>query len=223
LFKHLETDCENFEKGKQIYKNIDSKQKQQISQLNFNAIFTPVTETPDPSFESKEFQDQPNLNLVSSSKNKGETKKLQFIKEIQIPGLALGQIHLKSNQFCVFGHYVKNRFVRQYAAYRVEDNNVQVVDITTNQECAVLSGHTDLVTEIRYFKSKKDYNLLFTCSYDGYVFIWDISTFTKIRSINFKTWTLSVVIAPHFENELIFVCGGYSKASPIKERLFQLF
>lgn len=216
LFKHLEIDCENFEKGKQLYKNIDSKKKVFISKLNFNAIFTPVTETPDPKFESLEFQEHPNLNLVTSSKNKGETKKIQFIKEIQIPDLALGQIHLKSNQFCVFGLNIKNRYVRQFAAYRVDDYNVQIIDIATNQDCALLKGHTDLVTEIRYFKSRKDYNLLFTCSYDGNVFIWDINTFTRLKSINFKTWTLSVVIAPHFDNELVFVCGGYSKASPIK-------
>lgn len=213
LFKHLEKDCENFVKGKPL---TNHQNQFNISRLNFNAVTTPITETRDPDFESIEFQEHTNLGLVGSSKSKGENKKIQFIKKIEVPRLALGQIHLKFNQFCVFGLSIKNRYARQFIAYRVEDFNVQVCDLTTSQDCALLTGHADLVTEIRYFKSRNELNLLFTCSYDGFVFVWDVQSFTKLRSIHFKTWALSIVLGPLADSELIFICGGYSKTSPIK-------
>lgn len=215
VFRHLEYTCEYFSKEIKT-KKFDPKAKFQISKLNLNAKLTPETDTPDPEFEALPFREQTDLLLASSSKDYRPTKKLILVKEIDIQDLSIGQIHLKSNQFCVFGLFIKNKYIKYHIAYRVEQNNIQVIDILTAEPCAMLKGHEDLVTEIRYFKTKKEYNLLLTSSYDGNLFIWEVSTFNRVKEINTKSWVLSAVIAPHIDQEYIFIAGGYSKNSPIK-------
>lgn len=215
IFQHLEYLCENFTKVVKTLK-LSSKAKFQMSKFNIDAKATPEIDTPDPEFEALPFREQTDLHLASSSKDNRPTKKLILVKEIEVPDLSIGQIHLKSFQFCVFGLFIKSKYIKYHIAYRVEQNNIQVIDILTDEPCAILKGHEDLITEIRYFKTKKEYNLLLSSSYDGNLFIWEVSTFNKVKEINTKSWVLSSVIAPHVDQEYIFIAGGYSKNSPIK-------
>lgn len=215
FFKHLEISCEGFKTYSM--KEYPSKQlKQQLCKMNINAKSTPLTEQPDPDYQARVVQDHKSLSLAIHTKEHRPQKKFTLVKEIEVPSLAIGQIHLKSFQFCVFGLFFKGRYIKYHIAYRAENNNVEVIDLLENQICATLKGHTDLVTEIKYIKTRKEYNLLLTSSYDGNLLIWEISTFKMVKKIESKSWVLSSTIATHNDQDLIFVAGGYSKNSPIK-------
>lgn len=214
LFTHLENTCEMF-RTFPIKTQRSKEEKTRVSKLNFNSAVTPLTETVEAEFQAKEIQDHLNLTLATHQKEKKTTRHLIPIKDIEIPNLAVGEIHLKSNQFCVFGLIVKNRYLRYHVAYRAEENNIDVLDLGDYTICATLKGHKDLVSEIRYIKTKKDYNLLLTSSYDGNLFIWEVSTFNLVRRIVSNSWVLSSTIANHNDQEIVFLTGGYCKNSPI--------
>lgn len=214
-FKHLEYSCNNF-KTFPIISNYSIKEKQQFSKININSKTTPFTESMDPEYQAREMQEHKNCFVASNTKEHRPNKKLVLIKEIELPNLAIGQIHLKSYQFCVFGLCVKNRYIKYYIAYRGDSNGVEVIDLLDNSLCASLRGHLDLVTEIKYFKTKKEYNLLLTSSYDSNLLIWEISTFKMVKKINNNSWVLSSIILNYNDQELVFIAGGYSKNTPIK-------
>lgn len=284
-FKHLEYNCDEFsiaaeniaERFYQTKLNLTNKEIFNLSRVNIISKSTPITETPDPIYNAGIIQDSIDICLTNAHKDYKPVKKLNFVKDIDASDLSIGQIHLKSNQFCVFGLFVKNRYIKYHLAYRINDNNIKVIELLEKNNCTlgenvniinknnnsnynknllsnnstmsfnksksinkfsksssntlinqinnekidnhnitILVGHKDLVTEIRYFKTKKEYNLLLSCSYDCTLIIWEVSSFNKVKVIDFNTWAISALIAPLKNEEFVFIAGGYSKNSPIK-------
>ena len=103
----------------------------------------------------------------------------------------------------------------------------------TLNDTLYLEGHEDLITEIRYFKTKKELNILMSCSYDCTAILWDIQQQFKLNCIiEYNTWVLTGVITTLLNldsADIVILSGGFIKSNPIsvfsletQEELFSL-
>ena len=214
-FHHLELNCDMFIKQPLTKKVYSLKDKEIISRLNINAIQTPTTEQPDGIYIAMEMKDHKDLVLSCASKEYKPSNKPTLVKEIEVLDLSISQVPLKSNLFCAFSLVIKGKASKNYIAYRIQDKNIEILDLADDSIAAILQGHKDNIVEIRYHRNQ-DNNVLLTSSYDEFVIAWDIETFNIIKQFNFKSWVLSSVIVSIDDKEVIVLAGGYSKNYPIK-------
>lgn len=193
LFNHLETECLKF-KCKAQQQEISKYNQQQLSKVILNSKQTPFTERPDNGFIAKEIQKSQNIELSHNAKEYRLNSKFKVLHQIEVPYISMGKVPIKSNLFCVFGLYYKDRYIKYHIAYRAfinKEHTIEIIDLSDNTVCSSLKGHTDHITEIKYYYTKSGCNYLISCSYDGLVNLWDVSNFKLVRKINFGCWAFS--------------------------------
>ena len=227
LLQHLETECnyfmskasENIKQKLEIERDSFLKENNLIRLLINKVKSTPTLETIDRTFVPLKMQTQYCVQTKKPDRFPKLTvfKRIDLVREIEdSESMELGSVPMKSNIVCSYSIY-KNKNTKIFFAYRSSNFSILIRDFN-GLVIKRLEGHSDHITEIKYFKNEKDENLLYSSSFDSNLIIWNLDTFLKQTIINFDSWILSssMMLLKKQNTSLIAVAGGYYKNHPIK-------
>ncbi len=210
LINHIQNDCLFF--GSKYHPLLPSKIKNPISYPTVNIskylmLNQQVNEEEQPDcFFFQPTQTQKNRMLKKSEKQiSNGPQRFKIKDEIRVFDAEISKCILKSNVFCCFSveslvdkeekeKEEKVKKMTYFIAYPNEQFNLVVLDMEKKILPKVLTGHSDYINSVKYYKiNKKDY--LFTCSYDNTLRCWSCSAWEQKKNIiNLSSWVNSFTI-----------------------------
>ncbi len=225
LLVHLETECNYFisNASEKVQKKIEEKvvgyTANNLIKLLLNQVkSTPMIETIDRTFIPSKMSTQYDVTTKKPDRFPKMTifKKIELIKEFEdTETIELGNVPMKSNLTCAFT-INKNKTSKLLVAYRSHKFSIVIKDMYGNT-IKRLEGHTDHITEIKYFRNEKEESFLYSSSFDNKLIVWSLDTYEAKYIIDYKSWILSssLVLLRKQNCSLAIISGGYYKKHPI--------